>query len=152
MPTPWLLREAEVYEIHKMASWALVPFLSAVGHRGYTSCRLAAAIVLVVGVVNSILIAQRGWIPVPAALDAFPAWVADAAWPVAYVTAAVVLHLLPFRPFAGRRDTPAREWAHSTGALLPVLLAYYYLDEWPYSLSPLATVALGLAVGVVASA
>lgn len=152
MPTPWRLREAEVYELHKMASWGLVPLLSAAGHRGHVPLRLAAAIVLVVGVVNSILVAQRGWIPVPAPLDALPAWVADAAWPAAYVTAAVALHVLPLASFAGRRDTPAREWAHSTGALLPVLLAYYWLDEWPYSLSPLATVALGLAVGVVASA
>ena len=129
----WWLTETTDLHLSQMASWYVAPALFLAGARGVYSLRLAAAVVCVFGVAQTVQRMVHDGIGLP--LGAL----------------SILCHLLVWLPFASRRGAQAETWLHSGAVLLCVLGVYAWLGKWPYTLSPVVAASLGLVVGLVAT-
>lgn len=131
MDTDWWLAESTTLQLAHMASWYVGPALLVAGACGVHSLRLAAAVVCVFGVVETVQrMARRHLGSVGGVLS-------------------IVGHLLVWLPFAAQRSAPVQTWLHSSAVLLCVLGVYAALGTWPYTHSPVVAVCFGLVVGLV---
>lgn len=127
----WWVTEAKSFRPVQLASWYVGPALFFAGLHGMYSLRIAAAVVCVFGIAETVqLMARRVLTPVQSLLS-------------------VLGHLLVWVPYANRYAPMTDTWLHSCTLMFGVLGVFAATRTWPYTLSPLVALGLGLAAGVV---
>ncbi len=134
MVASWLTKEKKsLPHLFSLASCYIGPLLILAGFYGYKTLRIAAAVVCVFGVIDTLQRMTRRDID-----------------PFAGVMS-IVGHMAVWYPYIGKRGNSTHTWIHSLGLLLVVLCVYAAFDYWPYTLSPIAGIGIAVAAGTIAS-
>ena len=129
----WLTEETKLRPHWTMiASSYLGPFLFWMGLLGYNTLRIAAAVVCVFGVIDTIQHRTRRNI------TSFPA------------VMSIVGHIVVWCPYIGKHGELAHTLTDSLGLLFVVFIVYAVCNKWPYTLSPIAGIGIAMATGMIA--
>jgi hypothetical protein len=130
----WATRRATHLEPFKMASIYLVPVLIAGGVMGMHRMRLLAAIVLIIGTVETLRMYQLGWEGRLRTMLGFSA------------------HFLAYMPYVNVDRTRRLKDVLFTAIIgMCILGVYFATNTWPYPSNPLEASAIGIATLLVAA-
>lgn len=127
----WIVKEAKDHRPLMMASCYLGPLLILCGYLGFYSFRIAAAVVCIFGIAQTLHLMAHGTLTQVQGL------------------LSIVGHLLVWVPFMGHKSPIKETLLHSFTLLIFVLGLYWVSGTWPYTLSPMVAIGVALTVATV---
>ena len=128
----WWRTESSTLRLSLMASWYVGPVLFVAGLKNVLSLRIAAAVVCVFGITETVQLMARGVLG------------------LLFGAISIAGHAAVWVPYAGKRRAPLKDTLlNSCALLLSILCIYGACNTWPYTLSPLTALGMGLALAAV---